>query len=342
MREPFFWRRENALAQILAPIAAIYGAVADRRMRRPGARAGLPVFCIGNLTTGGAGKTPTALTLGKLLLARGLKPAFLTRGYGGSDAGPLVVEPKQTARDVGDEALLLARLAPTIVAHDRVSGAQAAVAIGADLIVMDDGFQNPALEKDFSLVVIDGERGIGNGRVIPAGPLRASAPVQLKRTNAVLVVGDVAPATRGLIARIRAYGIPVMAGRLVPDATAVTSLRDKKLLAFAGIGHPEKFFATLTACELSLRQTRAFADHHPFSRRDADQLLEQAARNGLTLVTTEKDIARLRGDPALTPLAAATTVLAVNMAFDDEAMLRREVLDKFLAGRVTRDQGGGA
>jgi tetraacyldisaccharide 4'-kinase len=330
MREPAFWQRGGVAAQLLAPAAAIFAAVADSRMKRTGARTEVPVLCIGNLTAGGTGKTPTALALAKSFLARGLKPFFLTRGYGGSLKGPVQVLQGHTARDVGDEALLLARLAPTIVASDRAAGAQAAVAAGASLIIMDDGFQNMTLEKDISLLVVDGTRGIGNGRVMPAGPLRASLGVQLARADAMLVVGAMANPVRALVNRARARGIAVLTGSLQPEAPTLTELRGQKVLAFAAIGQPEKFFATLNAAGIVVRSPRAFPDHHHFTKQEASALLDAAAIQHLTLVTTEKDIARMRGDPALAALAAQTQVLPVTMTFDDDAAVRREIIDKLL------------
>jgi tetraacyldisaccharide 4'-kinase len=330
MREPAFWRHGGLAAQALAPVAAIYGAIADARMKRDGAQAGVPVFCVGNLTAGGAGKTPTAIALAKSFLARGLKPYFLTRGYGGSNAGPVLVSQGHTARDVGDEALLLARLAPTIVARDRAAGARVAVASGASVIVMDDGFQNSALKKDFALLVVDGPRGIGNGHVIPSGPLRASLNAQLARANAMLVVGAISGPTRAVIATARARGMPVFTGNLTPDVPTMAELRGKKILAFAGIGHPDKFFATLTTAGALVRGTRTFADHHHFSKAEATELLDTAAREHLALVTTEKDITRMRGDPALAALTKQTMVLPVTMTIDDEAGWRRDVVDRFL------------
>jgi tetraacyldisaccharide 4'-kinase len=330
---------------LLTPAAAIYAAIADARMRQPGARVSVPVLCIGNFTAGGAGKTPTALALAKMLMARGGKPHFLTRGYGGSARGPLAVAPNHTAREVGDEALLLARLAPTVVARDRMAGAKLAVRNGADVIVMDDGFQNPSLHKDFSLIVIDGTRGFGNGRPIPAGPLRASLDAQLPRASAVLIVGAIVPAMRSTMAQLKARGIPVLTGNLQPDAPAINDLRGRKLMAFAGIGQPDKFFTTLKAAGLTVRATRVFADHHPFTKAQADALLDTAAREHLTLVTTEKDVARMRGDPALAQLADETAVVPVTMTFDDEAALRRKVIDRLLSGKsavTSPAPGGGA
>ncbi|MBV8242210.1 MAG: tetraacyldisaccharide 4'-kinase, partial [Hyphomicrobiales bacterium] len=244
MREPSFWWGEASLASaLLAPLAAIYGAVARARLGGRGRRAGAPVVCIGNLTVGGAGKTPTALAVARMLAAAGERPVFLSRGYGGTLAGPVRVDPaRHGAHDVGDEPLLLARTAPTIVARDRVKGA--AIAAGASVIVMDDGFHNPSLAKDFSVLVVDARRGIGNGRVIPAGPLRAPLDAQLTRAHALVVVGTSLRAA-AVAAAARARDIPVLQARLRPDAAFIAGLGGARVLAFAGIGDPEKFFATL-------------------------------------------------------------------------------------------------
>ncbi len=191
MREPAFWWREAGLsAALLAPAAAVYGAVAAHRMGKPGRRPGAPVICIGNPTVGGAGKTPLAMAVAGMLRAAGEQPVLLSRGYGGQSAGPLRVDPTvHDAAVVGDEPLLLARVAPAIVARDRVQGAQAAKAAGASLIVMDDGFQNPSLHKDFSVLAVDGRRGLGNGRVLPAGPMRAPLEPQLRLAHALVIIG---------------------------------------------------------------------------------------------------------------------------------------------------------
>src|SRR4051794_32272047 len=193
MREPdFWWRPPAARAVMLSPLAAVYGAVAAARLRQSGSDSGIPVLCVGNLTLGGAGKTPTALAMAQWLHEAGLKPFFLTRGYGGQAAGPLRVDlTRHTAAAIGDEAVLLARAAPTIVSRDRPAGAALANDSGANCIVMDDGFQNPSLRKTFSLIVADGGRGVGNGRVFPAGPLRAPLGAQLARVDALLVLGEV-------------------------------------------------------------------------------------------------------------------------------------------------------
>jgi tetraacyldisaccharide 4'-kinase len=323
MREPAFWWRKPGLAsRLLSPLAALYGAVAARRMRRPGQRARAIVVCIGNLTVGGAGKTPTAIAAAQALRDIGAKPAFLTRGYGGRLAGPVIVAPTHSAADVGDEPLLLARVATTIVARNRVAGAAAAVDAGADTIVMDDGFQNPSLDKDLSVVVIDGRRGIGNGRVIPAGPLRAPLAAQLPRAHALIVIGEPGPSARAVVAAARQGDLPVLTGRLVPDPAAVAALKGTRVLAFAGIADAEKFFATLREAGIAVAATQRFADHHPFTAAEAADLIAKAEQSRLTLVTTEKDQARMVGDPALAALAARATALPVTLALDKAGGLR--------------------
>jgi tetraacyldisaccharide 4'-kinase len=322
MREPpFWWRQSGAAAAMLAPFAALYGAVAARRMAQPGAKAGVPVVCVGNPTVGGAGKTPTALAVAQMLKAGGETPVFLTRGYGGRLAGPVRVDPSQHAAvDVGDEPLLLARTAPAIVSHDRVKGAQAAVAAGANVIVMDDGFQNPSLAKDFSVLVVDGKRAIGNGRIIPAGPLRAPLGEQLDRAQALLVVGE--GDAKAVTDEARRRGLPNFRARLAPDAAFIASLAGKRVLAFAGIGDPEKFFATLRGAGVTVAASRSFDDHHRYAHSDAQSLCAEAERAGLVLVTTEKDLARMQRDDDAAELATRSRALPVTLTFDDEAGFR--------------------
>ncbi|TGD98582.1 tetraacyldisaccharide 4'-kinase [Methylobacterium nonmethylotrophicum] len=307
-RPPGFWWREapSPAARLLSPLAAIYGTLAARRMARRGAAAPCPVICIGNVTLGGAGKTPTALAVADHLRDLGRRPAFLSRGYGGRLAGPVRVDPaRHAARDVGDEPLLLARAAPAIVARDRIAGAIACLEAGADVVVMDDGLQNPSLVKDLALAVFDGAVGLGNGLVVPAGPLRAPAAMQWGRIDAVLVIGGGAPGAR-VLAQARARGLPALRGRLAPDPVSAAALRGQPVLAFAGIGRPEKFFATLRDLGADLRETRAFPDHHAFTPAEAEALTAEAARRKLLLVTTEKDRVRL---PEGMPVATLPVVL---------------------------------
>ncbi len=337
MREPGFWWRGAGLpAALLAPVAAIYGAVAGRLLAGRGRRAGAPVICIGNPTVGGAGKTPLAMAVARLLQAAGEQPVLLSRGYGGNLAGPLRVDGVlHDAAAVGDEPLLLARAAPTIVARDRVKGAEAATAAGASVIVMDDGFQNPSLQKDFSVLAIDGRRGIGNGRVIPAGPLRAPLDRQLQQAHAVVIVGSDSGAT-AVAAHARSRKIPVFQARLIPDAGFIAALGAGRALAFAGIGDPEKFFATLRQAGIAVAAVQGFSDHHRYTRSEAQALCDHADREGLVLVTTEKDAARLHGEPAVAELYARAHALPVTLAFDDEAAFRTLLLERVAAARQVR------
>jgi tetraacyldisaccharide 4'-kinase len=337
MREPSFWWREAGLASaLLAPLAAIYGAVAQARLRGRGRQAGAPVVCIGNLTVGGAGKTPTALAVARMLAAMGERPVFLSRGYGGAFAGPLMVDrARHRAQDVGDEPLLLARTAPTIVARDRVKGA--GIAAGASVLVMDDGFHNPSLAKDFSVLVVDARRGIGNGRVIPAGPLRAPLDAQLARAHAMVVVGTSLRAS-AIAGTACAHNIPVSQAHLQADAGFIAGLGRSRVLAFAGIGDPEKFFATLAEAGVAVAATRSFPDHHRYTRAEAEALCDDADRDGLALVTTEKDLARLAGDDAMTKLAAHAHALPVTLAFEDEDRFKSLLLERLAAARRTNDQ----
>jgi tetraacyldisaccharide 4'-kinase len=334
MREPSFWWREAGIAaRMLAPLAAIYGAAAQARLKQRGRRAGVPVVCIGNLTVGGAGKTPAALAVARMLAAAGERPVFLSRGYGGALAGPVRVDPaRHRADDVGDEPLLLAGAAPTVVARDRVGGASMAVAAGASIVVMDDGFQNPSLAKDFSVLVVDGRRGVGNGRVIPAGPLRAPVDAQLALAHTLVVVGTPLHAG-GLIAAARARRIAVFQARLQPDAGAVAALAGRRVLAVAGIGDPQKFFATLADAGVTVAATRSFPDHHRYTGAEVRTLCDDADRAGLALVTTEKDLARLAGNDALAELAARAHALPVALVFDDAEAFESLLLQRIAAAR---------
>ena len=327
MRDPaFWWRKAGVRAALLAPLAAGYGAVAAGRMGKAGTRAGIPVLCVGNFTLGGAGKTPATMAIAKMLTEAGERVFCLSRGYGGSHAGPKLVDAHaDTADQVGDEALLLARAAPTIIARDRVMGAALARAKGASVVVMDDGLQNGSIAKDFTLAVVDGRRGIGNGCVFPAGPLRAPLAAQLARVNALLVVGEESGA-REIVAAAKSRGLPVLHGRLVPDPAAVTALKPHKVLAFAGIGDPDKFFATLAAAGIAIAAKKSFPDHHRFTAEEAAELVMDCEHESLTLLTTEKDHARMSGDPALAALSARAQVLPVTMAVEESNELRKLVM----------------
>lgn len=323
MRAPGFWSDPEALAgRLLSPLGALIGAVTLARMGRTGARAAVPVICVGNPTVGGAGKTPAAQWLAARLAASGHRPAILGRGYGGSLAGPVVVDPAlHGPAEVGDEPLLHARHALTIIARDRPAGATLAVARGATVIVMDDGFQNPSLAKTRSLLVVDGAHGVGNGRVLPAGPLRAPLAPQLARADALLVVGP-GEAGEELAALAVDLGRPVMRGHLVVEAEARAWLQDRDVLAFCGIGRPAKFVETLGAAGVRNAVLRPFPDHHAYTDADAGRLLAEAKATGLPLVTTQKDAVKLKGSPLLDRLAAATTVVAVTLVVDEAEAAR--------------------
>jgi tetraacyldisaccharide 4'-kinase len=326
MREPAFWWRPGS-GGLLAPFGALYGAVAAGRLAGDGDGAGVPVICLGNLTVGGAGKTPAALAVGRLLLAAHERPFFLSRGYGGRLRGPVRVDRAfHRAADVGDEPLLLAQLAPTIVAHDRVAGAKAARLGGAGIIVMDDGFQNPSLTKDLAILLVDGMRGIGNERIIPAGPLRAPLDAQMQRAQAVIIVGAAVNAA-AVIDAARRRGVVIFHGRLAPDRGSLAALGRHKVLAFAGIADPDKFFLTLTDAGVEIAERASFPDHHRYSAAEAKDLMARAAAASLVLITTEKDHVRLAGDPRLTALAARAVVLPARLLIEEEDQFRQMVLN---------------
>jgi tetraacyldisaccharide 4'-kinase len=334
MREPAFWHRPSSLISLLlSPLGALYGMVAARRLQREGLDAGIPVLCVGNYHVGGAGKTPAVLALTRLLRDLGERPVVLSRGYGGRLRGPVKVDPERhVAADVGDEPLMLARTVPVMVARDRIDGVTLAKSQGASVILMDDGFQNPAIAKDASLIIIDGDRGLGNGRVLPAGPLRAPLPPQLDRTDALIVVGD-GTAAKAVAAAIAAQDKPVLSAHLRADDASVASLRGKRVLAFAGIGDPGRFFRTLRTSGIEIVRERAFADHHPFSQAEIETLIAEAKRDALTLVTTEKDLARLRNAEGLPGWAKDIVPFAVTLEFDNATKLRSFVSERLFQAR---------
>jgi tetraacyldisaccharide 4'-kinase len=340
MDEPAFWYRPSSwMSRSLMPLGAIYGWVAGQRLQRQGFDAGIPVLCVGNYHVGGAGKTPTVLALTKVLREMGETPVVLSRGYGGRLRGPIRVDPaRHVAVDVGDEPLMLARTVAVIVARDRIGGVALARSQGASVILMDDGFQNPAIAKDASLIVIDGRRGLGNGRVFPAGPLRAPLPPQLARTDALIVVGE-GTAAAAVAAAIAARGQPVLSAHLKADDASVAALNGKRVLAFAGIGDPVRFFRTLRASGIEIVRERAFADHHPFSKSEIETLIAEAKRDALTPVTTEKDMARLRSGEGVPDWARDIVPFAVTLEFEDVARLRKFVADRLFQARENRFGG---
>jgi len=309
MTPPDFWRTGGPLARLLEPLGGLVSLAGWlRRAATTPWRAPVPVICVGNVTVGGTGKTPVALWLGRFLAAEGRHPAYLSRGYGGSASGPLRVDPDAHDADlVGDEPLMLAAVAPTWVGTDRVATAKAAVAEGADCLILDDGFQNPRLEKTLSLVVVDAAVGFGNGKVMPAGPCREPVRRGLARADAVVLIGADA---QGLAPRLSRL-LPVFAARLVPRAGA-ERFSGREVVAFAGIGRPEKFFETLTALGAKVVRRIAFDDHHPYSQSDIQPILDEAYRRRALPVTTEKDAMRLPPDQR-----QQVDVLGIDVAWDD-------------------------
>lgn len=332
MRPPAFWsddagRSSGRLTRtLLSPLGLIYAAATARRIRTTTpAPAPAPVICVGNLTVGGTGKTPVALTLLDAARRLGRSPAALSRGHGGRLAGPLRVDPRlHGARDVGDEPLLLARSAPAYIDANRVEGARLAVAQGADLIVMDDGHQNPRLEKTLSLVVVDAVAGWGPGTILPAGPLREPVKAGLSRADAVVVMTPDKAFTPDYAAlQLTELEIPVLTAWLESETPPPAG----PLLAFAGIGRPQKFYDSLTAAGATLADTASFPDHHAYTRSELEQLADLAEGHDATLITTEKDWVRLPGD-----VQGAVTAWPVRARFAEPARLTaliEQAVDRF-------------
>ncbi len=342
--EPSWWYGApgSVPSRLLAPVATVWGRVAERRFRA--ARhldPGLPVICVGNLTAGGTGKTPLALSLAARLARLGCRPAVLTRGYGGRLAGPHWVDPdRDGAADVGDEPLLIARAVATLVARDRAVGGLRIAADGRfGAILMDDGLQNGSLAKSLTIAVVDGRRGLGNGRVLPAGPLRAPLAFQLGLVDAVVV--NAPEAATGSVDRICAdlaerFPGPIMRAITRP-AEDLSWLGDRPVIAFCGIGAPGRFFDLVRRSGGTLAARYAFPDHHAFTERDATRLLAVAAAADAALVTTEKDYVRLGSDGDRGRLRALARVVPIRLTFDpaDEARLEALLAD-LLRGRAAR------
>jgi len=335
----------------------LYARLAIRRLRQPQTyRSRLPVICVGNFTAGGTGKTPLTLHLAQRLVAMGERPAILTRGYGGRLNGPHWVDAStDTAHDVGDEPLLLARAAPTLISRDRRAGAIAIemAAAGYSAIIMDDGLQNPALVKDLALAVVDARRGLGNGHVIPAGPLRAPLEAQLSLAGAIVLNGQPEPEnaepqsdtdsgagnraewnrTAARLATLRReFPGPVLAAHAEPTGD-LSWLAGTAIVAFAGIANPQRFFSLVERCGGRIVAQHAFKDHHAFSDEDARRLMAAATAAGAALVTTEKDHVRLNGESAtLRELARLARTLPIRLAFENAEAQRADAL---LAGALS-------
>jgi len=306
MKAPKFWAQRGLPAQALRPFSLITRLATARRMKRPGVSLGIKIICVGNAGVGGAGKTMVVLDILKRLKPN---PFALTRGYGGRLAGPMLVDRGQhDAADVGDEPMLLAAAATTVLSHDRAAGARLALAEGASAIVMDDGLQNPAVQKTLSLLVIDGGYGFGNGLLLPAGPLREPVLAAASRCQAAVLIGD---DETGALAQLPA-SLPVYRAQLQP--LCAESLARRPVIAFAGIGRPEKFFRSVLALGAELVDTHAYPDHHIYSARDITSLLGQTSSTGAKLVTTAKDYVKLPP-----PLRAACLVVQARLTWEDEA-----------------------
>jgi tetraacyldisaccharide 4'-kinase len=314
MRPPDFWQRDGAAAVLLSPLGRITALVTARRVARPGWAAPVPVVCCGNATVGGSGKTPLVLDTLARLTARGMAAHALTRGHGGRARGVVRVDPALHGADwVGDEALLLAGAAPCWVGADRAAAARAAIAAGAQALVMDDGLQNPALHKRASILVIDGGAGFGNGRLLPAGPLREPVLAAARRCQAAVIIGE----DRSDAASRLPPGLPVLRARMMPGP-AMRALAGRKAAAFAGIGRPAKFFGTLREAGVVLTSETGFSDHHAYTARALAGLRQRAAREGAVLVTTTKDFARIA--PAD---RAGIVPLTASLVWDDEDAIDR-------------------
>lgn len=330
----FWWQAPGWRSGLLAPLACIYGMVAARNLtKRVGARIDVPVLCIGNFTVGGAGKTPTAIYFAELARDEGFVPGIVSRGFGGNYNGVHLVDPEtDSAKLVGDEPLLLARHASVAVCADRSHAATFLQSRGCDFIIMDDGFQSARLHADYALLVVDASRGIGNGKIIPAGPLRAPLDVQMEKTDGILRIGTQNQADN-LLAEARSAGKPVF--EAVLKASSQSDLSTGQWLAFAGIGNPEKFFDSLRASGAIIGATREFADHHPFTVQDIAQLRDEAMAKKLSLITTAKDYVRLASQPDMDrSFVESLSVLDVELSFtakDAAKTIFATVLQRFEA-----------
>lgn len=317
MKTPFFWQQKNAMARILYPLGKLY-ALATRlnlKFHTP-QKVTVPVICIGNLTAGGSGKTPTALSIAAMLQKIGYHPFFVSRGYGGKLKNVLVDINTHTPEQVGDEPLLLARQAPVIVNPDRFQGAQTAIFHGADIIIMDDGFQNPKLYKDLSFLVFDGTTGYGNGYCVPAGPLREDLSQGIRRAQAMIIIGEDKKNLKSQIS------LPTFMGKIAPQRPQISS---KKVIAFAGIGRPEKFYQSLKELRFEIAETIDFPDHHFYTTQELENLIQKAQEKNCALITTTKDFVKIPHH-----LQAHFHVLEITIKWQDKKALQEFITQKLL------------
>lgn len=331
----FWWRPADWRTAALSPVSTIYGAVARRRLvNAPRQPVDPPVLCVGNFTVGGSGKTPVAIALARQATAMGRKPGFLSRGHGGSSSAPRIVDAaSDSARDVGDEPLLLAAHAPVAVSPDRAAAARLLAGQGCDFLIMDDGFQSARILIDCALLVVDARHGIGNGKVLPAGPLRAEVEDQLRYADAVLRMGEGRAADPVLQAASRA-GKPVFAA--APRPRDPTRFAGRRMLAFAGIGHPDKFFETLRQAGAEVAVARPFADHHFYTTDELRGLAGTAQGQNLGIVTTAKDAARLSGMGLSADILGMVEVLEIDAVFEGDRTSERIIEDTLAAWKKRR------
>ncbi len=325
MKTPEFWKSENLLAGILTPLGLIYGLATALRFRfKKSRKISCPVICIGNLTAGGTGKTPVSVSIAGLLQKNGRQPFFVTRGYGGKSQNIFADAKKYNVRETGDEALLLARQAPTVINSDRKAGAELAIKHGADTIIMDDGFQNPGLYKDLSFLVFDGTAGIGNGKCIPAGPLRETFTAGIKRAQAIIILGE---DKHNLSARTT--NLPVFRGRIKALSPKIVP---QNVIAFAGIGRPQKFYDSLQELGFSLIKTFDFGDHHFYTEDELQNLLHEAHYFNAELFTTAKDFVKIPKK-----LQKHFNVLEITIEWEDTQGLADFILKRINAPKINEN-----
>lgn len=315
MKTPDFWKHTTPLSIVLAPIGWLYGTITALRFKWGKAyKAPCPVICIGNLTAGGTGKTPVSLSIAHLLQKEGKNPCFISRGYGGKLRNIIVNKAIHSAQQVGDEPLLLAQKAQTAISPNRAAGAKLAVAAGANCLIMDDGFQNPGLYKDLSFLVFDGSYGIGNGKIIPAGPLRETFTQGLKRADAVIILGE---DKFGIAEKSE---LPAFYGSIKAKQP---QNKQQKALAFAGIGHPQKFYNSLKSCGIDIVKTIDFPDHHFYTTVELRQIIDTAAKQNLQIFTTSKDYVKIPQE-----LQTSFQVLDIEVIWENPDKLKEFITSK--------------